>query len=77
MLNRIGKIVCTLHKNPDLYLIFYSILEKYMQLTIILPTDEVHNIEVFKDASVEELMIQLKVRLPLHDRILLLDIKSY
>ena len=34
-----------------------------MQLTIILPTDEVHNIEVFKDASVAELMIQLKVRL--------------
>ena len=34
-----------------------------MQLTIILPTDEVHNIEVSKNASVAELMIQLKVRL--------------
>ena len=69
MLDRIGKIICTLQKNPDLYLICYFILEKYMQLTIILPTDEDHNIEVFKDVSVAELMIQLKVRLPLHDRI--------
>ena len=34
-----------------------------MQLTIILLTDEVHNIEVSKNASVAELMIQLKVRL--------------
>ena len=34
-----------------------------MQLTIILPTDEVHNIEVSKNAGVAELMIQLKVRL--------------
>ena len=68
MLDRIGKIICILQKT-DLYLICYSILEKYMQLAVILPTDEVHNIEVFKDASVAELMIQLKVRLPLHDGI--------
>ena len=47
----------------------YFILEKYMHLAVILPTDAVHNIEVSKDASVAELMIQLKVRLPLHDRI--------
>ena len=47
----------------------YSILEKYMHLAVNLPTDEVHDIEVFKDASVAELMIQLKVRLPLYDRI--------
>ena len=69
MLDRIGKIICTLQKKTDLYLMCYSILEKYMHLAVILPTDEVHNIEVSKNASVAELMIQLKVRLPLHDRI--------
>ena len=46
-----------------------------MHLTIILPTDAVHNVEVTKDASVAELMIQLKVRLSLYNRLLLLDIK--
>ena len=66
MLYHNGVTICTIHNAIDINIIYYFILEKHMQLSIILPTNAVHNVEVFKDASVAELMIQLNVRIPYH-----------